>query len=70
MVKTTEHKVMTDRQREVWDLLRQGKTNRQIAEKLGIAEGTVKIHVNRLLTKYSCHNRTQLAMVPIFDTLP
>jgi DNA-binding NarL/FixJ family response regulator len=63
-------RVMTDRQRDVWELIKRGKTNKQIGEALGIAPGTVKTHVNRLLAKYGCHNRTQLSHVPVFDTLP
>lgn len=52
---------MTERQRQVFDLVRKGLTNRQIGEELGITEGTVKIHVNRLLAMFHCHNRTQLS---------
>lgn len=52
---------MTERQRQVFELVKKGMTNRQIGEELGIAEGTVKIHVNRLLAMFHCHNRVQLS---------
>jgi DNA-binding NarL/FixJ family response regulator len=40
--------------------LRLGRTNRQIATDLGIAEGTVARHIHRLLERMSVHNRTEL----------
>lgn len=47
----TDRHEMTDRQRQVIDLLRSGATNRQIAEHLGITENTVKVHVSAILRK-------------------
>jgi DNA-binding NarL/FixJ family response regulator len=42
-------------------LLAQGLSNRDIAEKLVITEGTVKNHVSNVLGKLQAENRTQAA---------
>jgi DNA-binding CsgD family transcriptional regulator len=52
---------LTRREREVALLIARGFTNRQIAEDLVIAEGTVAIHVNHILNKLSCSSRVQVA---------
>ena len=54
---------MTDREREVLDLIVRGRRNRQIAQALGITEGTVKIHVGNILTKLGVGHRTEAAAV-------
>jgi DNA-binding NarL/FixJ family response regulator len=52
---------LSDREREVLVLLAQGLSNRDIADKLVITEGTVKNHVSNLLGKLQAENRTQAA---------
>jgi DNA-binding NarL/FixJ family response regulator len=42
-------------------LLAQGASNRDIAEKLYITEGTVKNHVSNILAKLQAENRTRAA---------
>jgi DNA-binding NarL/FixJ family response regulator len=42
-------------------LLAQGHSNRDIAERLVLAEGTVKNHVSNILGKLQAENRTQAA---------
>lgn len=51
---------LTARQKEVLDCVRAGMSNREIAEKLGISAGTVKVHVGALLTALKLRNRVQL----------
>jgi len=50
---------LTPRQREVLKLMCDGMSNKAIANKLGMAEGTVKIHVTAILKSLSATNRTQ-----------
>jgi two-component system response regulator DegU len=49
------------REIEILRLLAEGASNRQIAEKLVLAEGTVKNHVSNILSKLHTENRTQAA---------
>ena len=53
--------MLTRRQRQVLDLLRQGMTNKEIARHLGVATGTVKVHVASVLKALSAGNRTHAA---------
>ena len=52
---------LSDREREVLVLLAQGASNKDMAEKLFITEGTVKNHVSNILAKLQAENRTQAA---------
>ena len=52
---------LSGREREVLVLLAQGLSNREIAEKLVLTEGTVKNHVSNILGKLQAENRTQAA---------
>lgn len=53
---------MTPREQQVFALLPRGLTNAEIADELGIATGTVKVHVERLLHKLGVADRTQAAV--------
>jgi DNA-binding NarL/FixJ family response regulator len=53
---------LSDREMEVLRLISSGKTNREIADKLVIAEGTVKNHVTSILGKLGVRDRTQAAL--------
>ncbi len=50
---------LTRRQREVLTLLGQGKSNKEIARVLQLAEGTVKLHVTAILKALNVNNRTR-----------
>lgn len=52
-----ELSVLTDREREVLDLLSQGLTNKEIAEKLVITTNTVKRHLKAIFEKLDVHTR-------------
>ena len=54
---------LSARDSELLVLLRQGCTNREIAERLYLSENTVKTHLRRLFAKLGVSNRTQAAMV-------
>lgn len=53
---------VTPRERDVLHLISFGSTNREIAEKLYITEGTVKTHVTHLLNRLNLRNRSQIAI--------
>ena len=50
---------ITPGQMRVLTLLAQGKTNREIANRLGLSEGTVRIHVSAILRALKVNNRSQ-----------
>jgi two-component system response regulator DevR len=53
---------LSDREREVLDLIADGLTNRQIGQRLFLAEKTVKNYVSSLLSKLGMERRTQAAV--------
>jgi DNA-binding NarL/FixJ family response regulator len=54
---------LTDREREILDLIGEGLTNRQIGRRLYLAEKTVKNHISRLLAKLGVERRIQAAVI-------
>lgn len=55
--KQTDEKLLTPRQLEVLQCLAGGMSNKQIAYKLGLSEGTVKIHITLLMRALNVTNR-------------
>ena len=53
---------LTERERQVLDLILTARSNREIARELGIEEHTVQAHVGRLLRKTGAENRIDLLM--------
>jgi ATP/maltotriose-dependent transcriptional regulator MalT len=53
---------LSAREREVFEQLRQGLTNRQIANLLFISESTVKVHVHHIYDKLGVRSRTAIAV--------
>ena len=53
---------LTEREQEVLAVVAEGLSNQQIAQRLCIAEKTVKTHVSHLLAKLGAKSRTQLAL--------
>lgn len=52
---------LTAREVEIAELIAQGKTNRQIADELVVAERTVAAHIGNILNKLTFQSRTQIA---------
>ncbi len=53
---------LTPRERELVELVRKGLRNRDIAQQLGVTEGTVKVYLHAVFEKVGVDNRTELAM--------
>jgi DNA-binding NarL/FixJ family response regulator len=53
---------LSERELDVLRLLADGRSNREIAAALFLAEGTVKNHVTNILTKLDVRDRTQAAL--------
>jgi DNA-binding NarL/FixJ family response regulator len=58
-----ELRALTEREREILTLIAEGLTNRQIGERLYLAEKTVKNNVSNLLAKLGLERRTQAAVL-------
>ena len=54
---------VTPREREILELIANGMSNREIAEKLFVSENTVKTHSSRLFDKLSAKRRTQAVQI-------
>jgi two-component system response regulator DevR len=54
---------LTDQERKILELIAEGLTNRQIAERLFLAEKTVKNYVSSVLAKLGLERRTQAAVL-------
>ena len=53
---------LSEREREILRLMAQGLTNREIADRLSLAQGTVKNYVTTILQKLGARDRTQAAL--------
>ena len=59
------HAVLSDRERQVLQLIAQGSSNKAIASLLGITEGTVKCHVGVILEQLNVTDRTQAVLAAL-----
>jgi NarL family two-component system response regulator LiaR len=60
---------LTDRELEVLQLVAQGLSNREIADRLEIKEATVRTHVSNILNKLHLDSRTQAALYALREGL-
>jgi DNA-binding NarL/FixJ family response regulator len=65
MAAPSEGSTLTARERDVLLLLAEGRSNREIARALAVAEKTVKTHVSSILLKLGLADRTQAAVYAV-----
>jgi len=56
---------LSERELEVLALVARGRSNKEIAQDLFLSEGTVKVHVNHIMTKLGLERRTELVRFAI-----
>lgn len=56
---------LTEREREVLDEVARGANNQEISQRLYMAEGTVKTHIGRLLSKLDARDRVGLVLIAL-----
>lgn len=63
---------LTKRQRQVLELLAEGKSNIEIAEDLGVSDKTVRFYISAILKALKVRNRTQAALIAAraMETIP
>jgi two-component system nitrate/nitrite response regulator NarL len=54
--------LLATRERQIARVMAEGLTNKEIAQRLKLAEGTVKVHLHRINRKLGIANRTALAV--------
>ena len=57
------HDSLTSRERQIVLVLAEGITNKEIARRLRLTEGTVKVHLHNIYRKLGIPNRTTLAVL-------
>ena len=62
---TNSHYPSALREKQITELIKRGKTNKEIAWELRLTEGTIKGYLLRIFRKFKVKHRTQLAMTMI-----
>jgi len=70
VLEPARHAELSFRERQIVALIRQAKTNKEIAYELCLAEGTVKEYLYRIFRKMAVTNRTELALRSPREVLP
>ncbi|ANW00258.1 LuxR C-terminal-related transcriptional regulator [Bradyrhizobium icense] len=56
---------LTDRERQIMRLVSEGLSNKEIARRLNVTDGTIKVHLHHIFQKLEVSNRTVLATLAI-----
>lgn len=56
---------LSEREREVFQLIAEGRSNRQIAELLGVSVGTIETHRGRLMEKLDVHSAAEMVLYAV-----
>ncbi len=59
----TKDPILTDREKEIVNLLCTGRTYKMIAEELYLSENTIKTHIKSIYSKYEVQSKTQLIKI-------
>jgi two-component system nitrate/nitrite response regulator NarL len=59
------HAPLTDRERQIMRLVSEGLPNKEIARRLNVTDGTIKVHLHHIFQKLEVSNRTVLATLAI-----
>ncbi len=59
--------VLTERERQIIELVSEGLSNKQVGRRLDLSEGTIKVHLHHIYQKLAINNRTALAISTVLD---
>lgn len=59
------YETLSDREREIFQLVAEAKTNKEIAALLGISQSTVETHRARIIQKLDLHSATEIALYAV-----
>lgn len=54
---------LTEREKQIWALVSQGLTNKEIARSLNVSSRTVEFHLNNIFKKLGVSSRTSVALL-------
>jgi len=60
---------LTDRERQITRLVAEGLSNKEIARRLNVGDGTIKVHLHNVFQKLEISNRTVLAALALSSSL-
>jgi DNA-binding NarL/FixJ family response regulator len=63
--RTERLSLLTGRERQIMNLVSEGLSNKEIARKVKLTDGTIKVHLHHVFEKLGISNRTSLAALAI-----
>jgi two-component system nitrate/nitrite response regulator NarL len=59
--------LLTKRERQIAKLVSAGLPNKEVGRQLNLTEGTIKVHLHNIFSKFSIRNRTALTALAVSD---